>query len=149
MARKGDKIACKHNCIIVDGNPTEIVDGAPMALHGAATSQGCTCMSKNNDVHGDGKGAAGMAAVPAAADAGMAFMPEIAQLLNEDQWVEFRLVNGQDEPIRDQPFELTDPSGKKIAGILDANGYAKVEPVKAGSCVVHFPQLGYTMAVVA
>lgn len=147
IARKGDKIACAHSCIIIDGNLTEIIDGAPMALHGAATSYGCTCISKNNDYHGDGKTAAEMAAVPVAADPGLAYMPEIAQLLNEDHWVEFRLVNGQDEPIPDQPFELTDPSGKKIQGTLDSNGYAKVEPVKSGSCVVHFPQLGHTIAV--
>ena len=147
IARMGDKIACKHNCVIVEGNMAEIIDGAPMALHSAATSHGCTCLSRNNDFNGDGKTAAEIATVPAAADAGIAYMSETAQLLNEDQWVEFRLVNGDDEPIPDQPFELTDPSGRKIAGSLDSAGYARVEPVKAGSCTVHFPQLGYTMAV--
>jgi hypothetical protein len=149
IARKGDKIACPYSCIIIDGNMTEIIDGAPMALHGAATSHGCTCLSQNNDFHGDGKTAAQVADVPAAADFGLAYIPAVAHLLNEDQWVEFRLVNGQDEPIPDQPFELTDPAGKKISGTLDSQGYAKVEPVKAGSCTVYFPELGHTTTVTA
>jgi hypothetical protein len=88
-----------------------------------------------------------MEAVPVAADAGIAYMPETSQLLNEDHWIELRLVNGQDEAIPNQPFELIDPAGKKITGTLDSNGYAKVQPVKSGSCTVHFPELGHTMMV--
>ena len=147
IARKGDKIACPHSCVIMDGNMAEIVDGAPLALHGAATSFGCTCISRNNDFHGDGKTTAEMKAVPVAADPGLPYMPETALLLDEDQWVEFKLVDMEGKSIPDQPFELTDPSGKKIAGTLDSSGYAKVEPVKAGACTVYFPQLGHTIAV--
>lgn len=144
---KGDKIACKHNCVIVEGSETETFFGVPMALHGSRTSNGCICISGNNNYHGDGKNVEQIAAVPVAADAGMAYMPEIAQLLNEDHWVEFRLVDGKSDPIPNQPFELTDPAGKMMPGTLDANGYARVEPVKAGACTVHFPQLGCTMTV--
>jgi uncharacterized Zn-binding protein involved in type VI secretion len=147
VARQGDKIACPRRCIIVEGNQSEIVDGAAMALHGAMTTHGCICISKNNEFHGDTQSAADMAEVPVAADAGLAYMPDIAELLNEAHWVEIKLVNDQGEPIPDQPFELTDPSGEKFQGTLDVTGYAKVEPVKSGSCVVHFPQLGYTISV--
>lgn len=145
IARAGDKIACKKNCVIVNGNITEIIDGAPMALHGAQTSGGCTCLSKNNDYHGDAHAPASAAAVPPAADAGIAFIPDTAELLNEDHWIEFQLTDGRDLPIPHQPYVVVDPSGAQFSGQLDENGFARVEPVKAGQCKINFPELGHSM----
>jgi len=85
IARIGDRIACRKNCVILTGNLTEIIDGAAMALHGALTSAGCTCFSNNNDFHGDSQTAASLSEVPAAADSGIAYMPDTADLLNEYQ----------------------------------------------------------------
>jgi uncharacterized Zn-binding protein involved in type VI secretion len=147
IARMGDKIACMKNCIIVTGNPTEIIDGAAMALHGAQTSGGCTCLSRHNEFHGDAHGPDSAALVPAAADAGIAFMPDTADLLNEDHWIEFQLTDGQDTPIPRQTYVVIDPSGAEFAGTLDEQGFARVEPVKAGRCTINFPELGHTMAV--
>ena len=147
IARVGDKIACKTNCVIITGNQTEIIDGAPMALHGAQTSGLCTCLSRNNDFHGDGHSEEVSAGVPAAADEGVAFMPDTAELLNEDHWIEFQLTDGQDRPIPHQRFTVTDPAGAELSGYLDDNGYARVSPVKAGICKINFPELGQTMAV--
>lgn len=145
IARVGDKISCKKNCVIVTGNITEIIDGAAMALHGAQTSGQCICLSQNNDFHGDGHSEAAIAQVPTAADAGVAFMPETAELLNEEHWIEFELTNEQDQAIPHQRFIVTDPSGKEISGSLDGNGYAKVSPVKAGVCTIYFPELGQSI----
>lgn len=147
IARQGDKIACKKNCVIVDGNITEIIDGAAMALHGAQTSGGCTCLSQNNDYHGDGHAPASAAQVPLAADTGIAFMPDTAELLNEDHWLEFQLTDGSDNPIAHQPYVVVDPSGAEFSGRLDDKGFARVAPVKAGHCQVNFPELGHSMAV--
>lgn len=147
IAREGDKIACKKSCVIVNGNPTEIIDGAAMALHGARTSGGCTCLSQNNDYHGDGHAPASAAQVPPAADAGIAFMPDTAELLNEDHWLEFQLTDGQDRPIPRQSYVVVDPSGAELSGRLDEKGFARIEPVKAGRCTIHFPDLGQSMAV--
>ena len=147
IARVGDRISCRYNCAIITGNQMEIVDGAAMAVHGSMTSRRCICLSSNNNFHGDRQSAEAAAAVPAAADAGIAFMPETAEALNEDHWIEFSLVNTENKPLANQPYVLTDPTGERISGTLDNNGYAKVGPVKAGLCSVEFPELDYATAV--
>jgi uncharacterized Zn-binding protein involved in type VI secretion len=149
VARIGDRIACKYHCAITTGNPTEIIDGSPMALHGSQTSRGCTCLSSNNNFHGDKQTAEAAAAVPSAADAGIAYMPETADVLNEDHWVEFQLVNANGEPLAYQSFTLTDPAGTTFSGTLNESGYVKVSPVKAGLCSVQFPELNYSISVTA
>ena len=147
IARVGDKISCKKNCVVVTGNVTEIIDGAAMALHGSQTSGQCICLSQNNDFHGDAQGKATAAEVPVAADVGIAYIPDTAELLNEDHWIEFKLTNGRDEPIPHHQFVVTDPSGQQICGVLNADGYAKVSPVKAGLCQINFPELGQAISV--
>ncbi len=76
-------------------------------------------------------------------------MPDLANLLNEDHWIEFTLVDNEERPIPLQRYELTDPAGRVHFGSLDENGYARLEAVKAGACTVYFPQLGYRMSVEA
>lgn len=147
VARVGDRIACKHHCVITTGNPTEIIDGAPMALHGSQTSRGCICLSGNNNFHGDTQTEEAAATVPAAADAGIAYMPETADALNEDHWIEFRLTDMEDKPLPNLQYVVTDPVGKKISGWLDEKGYARVNPVKAGVCRIDFPEVGYSTSV--
>ncbi len=147
IARTGDRIACKRRCVIVTGNPTEIIDGAPMALHGSQTSGGCICLSGNHGIHGDGLSPAAAAAIPAAADAGIAFMPETAEALHEDHWVEFRLMDADNQAIPHLRYIVTDPTGATISGHLDEAGFARVSPVKAGVCRIELPEVGYTTSV--
>lgn len=147
IARVNDKIACKKNCVIVTGNPTEIIDGAAMALHGAQTSGGCTCFSGNNNSHGDGHSPTAAARVPVTADAAVALMPDTAELLDEDHWIEFQLTDGHGKPIPHEGYVVIDPNGGEFSGRLDEQGFARVSPVKAGQCTIHFPQLGHSMAV--
>ncbi|MEW6762392.1 MAG: PAAR domain-containing protein [Pseudomonadota bacterium] len=149
IARIGDRIACRNNCIIISGNQTEVIDGAPMALHGSQTSNGCTCLSKNNDLHGDGQTPAAAARIPKAMDPGIAVIPATAALLAEEHWVEFTLTDGDNAPIPHQPYVMTTPNGEQHQGTLDAQGHARVSPVKAGMCTVHFPDLGHSMSVQA
>jgi uncharacterized Zn-binding protein involved in type VI secretion len=147
IARVNDRIACKKNRFIITGNLTEIIDGAAMALHGSQTSAGCTCLSGNNNFHGDARTAANTAQVPVAADAGIAYMSDTAALLNEDHWIEFQLIDGQGCPIPHQSYVVFDPSGAEFFGHLDEQGFARVEPIKAGQCKITFPELGHSMAV--
>lgn len=147
IARVGDKIACKKNCVIVTGDETKRIGGAAMAFHGSQTSEHCTCFSSNNDYHGIGQHQAAVSRVPTAADAGIAFMPDTAKLLNEDHWIEFQLIDARKQPVPDQPFIVVDPSGVRIAGSLDEKGFARISPVKAGQCTVHFPELGQSITV--
>ncbi len=143
IARVGDRIACRRNCVIVTGNPAEIIAGAPIAIHGSQTSGGCICISGNNDFAGDAQTAEAASAVPAALDAGIAYMPETAAALNEDHFVEFRLIDNDGNPIPGKTYNVTDAAGNTASGLLDNDGYAKVEPVKAGACRIEFPELGY------
>lgn len=147
VARIGDKISCRKNCTITTGNPAEIIDGAPMALHGSQTSGNCTCLSNNNDKHGDGQVPGAAPVASKVADPGIAFMPVMAELLDEESWVEFHLVNAEDQPIPGQKFTLTDAAGKQTSGVLDDAGHARVSPVTAGTCSVNFPDLGHTISV--
>jgi hypothetical protein len=82
-----------------------------------------------------------------AADLGIAFMPAMADLLDEENWVEFHLVNAEDQPIPNQKFTLVDAAGKQTSGVLDDAGHARVDAVAAGTCSVNFPDLGHTISV--
>lgn len=146
-ARVGDMIDCKYGCTIATGDPTWIIAGKPIALHGSSTTGGCICLSSNNNYHGAGQSAEQQDAVPKVADAGVAYMPETAALLSEDNWLEIRLADKEDKPFRGLKYIVTDPSGKRFDGHLDETGYARIEPVKAGYCKVEFPEIGYTSTV--
>ena len=144
IARVNDRIACRRSCVIISGNPSEIIDGAPVAVHGSLTSGNCTCLSQNNNVTGDSQSQEAAAAVPSAADSGLAFMPDTAALMSEDHFVEFRLLNNDGDPFVGSLYTVTDAAGNKVSGTLDTAGYAKVAPVKPGACRVEFPELGYS-----
>jgi uncharacterized Zn-binding protein involved in type VI secretion len=150
VARVGDRISCRYNCVITTGSPTDMIDGAQMAIHGSQTSRRCVCISKHNNhsgVSSGGGSTSGAGPLAQAADAAIAAMPDTAALLNDDQWVEFKLTNDHDEPLPNQPYLVTDSAGKTYSGRLDSAGYAKVAPVKAGTCKVAFPELGYVASV--
>lgn len=147
IARVGDKIECKKNCVIATGDTTKLIGGTAMALHGSQTSGHCTCLSGNNDFHGVGQNKASASRVPAARDVGIAFIPDTADLLNEDHWLEFRLTDGQQQPIPHQRFIVVDPAGHETSGHLDDDGYGRISSVKAGLCKINFPELGQSIAV--
>jgi uncharacterized Zn-binding protein involved in type VI secretion len=147
IARVGDRIACKKNCVITTGKETHVVHGAALALHGSLTSGNCTCLSGNNDFHGHTMDTLAASRVPAAADAGIAFMPDTAALLSEDHWIEFRLTDTGGNPVPGQRFSVLDPAGTERSGYLDDAGYARVSPVKAGQCKITFPDLGQSISV--
>lgn len=147
VARIGDKISCRKNCVIVTGNETEIIDGAPLALHGSRTSGQCTCISGQMDLHGDGRTAVLADNLPPAADIGIPFIPDTADLLDEDHWIEFQLLDTENKPIPNQKFLVIDPAGAEISGFVDERGFARVTPVKAGVCRINFPDLNVLMTV--
>jgi type VI secretion system secreted protein VgrG len=69
-------------------------------------------------------------------------------LTENDSWIEFTLVD-QNGPLRGERYVLTDPNGKKITGKVDKEGIARIEKITAGRCKVEFPDLGYTIEVLA
>lgn len=148
IARIGDQISCRHNCKITTGDMTWVVDGAPIAIHGSQTSHQCICLSTNNNDHaGVGQGQSQSQAASNVADAGLAFMPDMQGAVQENHWIELRLVDASNHAIGHQTYLVTDPHGEQHEGTLDENGHARIEPVAAGVCTVEFPDLGYSTTV--
>jgi uncharacterized protein (DUF2345 family) len=67
--------------------------------------------------------------------------PELAKLLLEKSWIEIRLLDSG-EPLRGEKYILTDPDGAKHHGVLDDDGFVRIEPVARGHCTVEFPEIG-------
>jgi len=74
-------------------------------------------------------------------------MPDTAELLNGDNWIAFQLTDGQGKPIAGQPYIVVDPNGAEFHGHLDEQGFARVESVKVGRCMIRFPELNQSMTV--
>jgi uncharacterized Zn-binding protein involved in type VI secretion len=166
IARVGDRVYCPKKghgtTVIVTGDITMVIDGKAVAYHGCKTSCGAMLISSQAvttvefagragavSATSSGEGAIGRlsdAPVREALDATPAGL-HVAALLDETQWVGFRLVNTENAALSGEPFELTDPSGKKFSGELDGEGQVRVEGVRVGSCIVTFPRIGRTAEV--
>ena len=142
------KIACRKRCIIVGGDPTETLDGHPIASFLLSVSSGGCKFVPSQRTTGDAKSAASGTptefVAAGAADAVVAIMDDIKELLDPADFVELRLQTQRQEPIANEPFKLTAPGGKVIKGKTDANGAARVDGVPRGHCVVEFKRLGIT-----
>jgi uncharacterized Zn-binding protein involved in type VI secretion len=140
------KVACRKNCVIVGGDPTEIVDGHPIASFLLSTSSaGCKFVPSQRttgDARGSSSGASGAGAAVGVADIVISIMEDMQELLDPPDFVELRLQNQRQEPIANEPFKLTASGGRVVEGTLDANGYARVDGVPRGDCVVEFERLG-------
>ena len=57
-------------------------------------------------------------------------------------WIEIELVGEDGKPIPGEAYCVLLPDGSKVAGLLDANGYARLDRLPAGgACQVCFPDL--------
>lgn len=56
-------------------------------------------------------------------------------------------TDGLDQPIPYVRYVVVDPGGTEFSGHLDEQGFARVEPVKAGRCSINFPELGHSTAI--
>jgi hypothetical protein len=56
-------------------------------------------------------------------------------------WIEIRLLDEVDRPVRDEPYEVRLPDGSIRAGQLDANGRARLDGIPPGDCAVTFTRL--------
>ncbi|MCY7372495.1 MAG: PAAR domain-containing protein [Spirochaetaceae bacterium] len=130
------RIACRKNCIIVGGDPTEILDGHPIASFLLSTSNGGCKFVPSQRTTGDARGSSvGAATTPIAAgvvDAVIPIMEDMQELLDPPDFVELRLQNQRQESIANEPFKLTAPDGQVVEGSTDANGQARVDGVPRG-----------------
>lgn len=161
---QGARVQCQKNCVIVQGHPTAFIDGKLQVIHGMLTSSGCPCISTLNDVSGvgnDGGDEIHPAFYPDDAGGWLGLPKHITpetsplaktseetqRLLEQLTFVEVRLVNQQQEPIPNEVFTLTTPRGQVITGELDANGFARVDNVPRGDCLVEFKCLGVSYTI--
>ena len=56
-------------------------------------------------------------------------------------WVEIVLVDQIGTPLGREAFALTTPGGSKISAALDANGFARLDGLVAGTCDISFPRI--------
>lgn len=56
-------------------------------------------------------------------------------------WIEIELADQFGRAVPWEPYELEDANGALHRGRLDANGFARIAPLPAGSCNVSFPDL--------
>jgi uncharacterized Zn-binding protein involved in type VI secretion len=140
------RIACEYNCIIISGDPTFIIQGRSAAhFQGSQSSRGCQFVPQqrtsglSRTSSSDG---AESAAPTMAADFVLPIIPETKELLEQPTFVELRLVNQQQCRLGHEPFSLTASDGRVVNGTLDENGFARVDDMPCGDCVVEFTRLG-------
>jgi hypothetical protein len=56
-----------------------------------------------------------------------------------DAWIEVQLLDSSGEPVADADYRIRLPSSKVAKGALDAEGKARVEEIRGGTCLVEFP----------
>lgn len=59
----------------------------------------------------------------------------------EKKWIELEMVDETGRPIAGEKYEVELPDGKIATGTTGANGVARVNGVKPGSCKIRFPNL--------
>lgn len=59
----------------------------------------------------------------------------------EVTWIEIELLDETDEPVPRARYRIDLPDGSTRRGRLDAEGWARVDNVDPGNCVVTFPDL--------
>ncbi|MGH8075165.1 MAG: PAAR domain-containing protein [Lysobacter sp.] len=129
VARINDKATCpKHQGTfpIVDGDPTTIIDGEAVALHGSSLACGCRVLAVQqvrvllDAGGGGGGGSSGVSGGPkaAAADPGAMAGP-IASLAFDEQ---IRFVGPTGVPLSNLGYRLHLADGSTAEGVTDADG---------------------------
>jgi len=56
-------------------------------------------------------------------------------------WVEIELVDEEGNPVGGEKYQVILTDGSKREGVLDTNGYARVDGFTRGTCKISFPNL--------
>ncbi|TAK93509.1 MAG: hypothetical protein EPO09_12410 [Aquabacterium sp.] len=133
LARVGDQVTCPKKghgtTVIVTGDPTMIVDGAPVARHGDKCACGATLIaSQFVSTVGDGGGSAGAgsgASSSTAATATSKAVGLITSLLPENHDYDMHFVVRDEvtgRPLPKVSYKITLEDGKSISGVTDEHG---------------------------
>lgn len=56
-------------------------------------------------------------------------------------WIDIVLESETGEPVSDEEYFIVAADGSEHSGVLDGNGYARVDQIPPGTCKVSFPLL--------
>ncbi len=59
----------------------------------------------------------------------------------EVSWIELEMVDEADEPMAGVKFEVKLPDDSVATGVLDSNGFARIDGCEPGECEITFPDL--------
>jgi uncharacterized Zn-binding protein involved in type VI secretion len=131
LARVGDQVTCPKKghgtTVIVTGDPTMIVDGAPVARHGDKCACGATLIaSQFVSTVGDGGGGAGSGASSNSAAAATSKAARlISSLLPENHDYDMYFVVRDEvtgQPLPNVSYKITLEDGHSITGVTDEHG---------------------------
>lgn len=149
VARIGDKATCPslHKGVfpIVDGDASIVVEGQPVALHGAALACGCKVLSSQqaqvfvDGGGGSGGGAGGVTDVVSAANTAskvMDLLPMLGALVPVAYDQAIRFVGKDDKPLGEVEYTLHLANGETVSGITDPDGVTERIPTDDSQKVV-------------
>jgi len=131
IARLGDKVYCPHckkTTSIIEGDPTMIVDGAPVALDGYKTSCGAVLITSQQATYKDMGG--GNASSSNSSDAfASLFSPYVAE--DDDVRMKFndkfQLIDEvTNQPMANTAYAILRGSGNVEHGTTDENGHTNL-----------------------
>ncbi|MCL4221617.1 MAG: hypothetical protein KJZ65_09615 [Phycisphaerales bacterium] len=59
----------------------------------------------------------------------------------ETSWIEIELVDESDKPVAGAQYEVTLSDGRVASGMLNGEGWARLEGIPPGTCRICFPKL--------
>jgi len=149
LARLGDQVTCPKKghgtTVIVTGDPTMIVDGAPVARHGDLCACGAVLISSqavSRVGEGGGSSSASHASQPAAASSGAAAAQTAIDAINA--LFDHRFVlrcDLTDMPLAKQPYRLR-WRDQVIEGVTDEKGQTSAIPTGSSAAEVTCEILG-------
>lgn len=137
VARMGDKVSCPMkghgNCVIVEGDPSWIVDGKPVALEGHLVSCGAVLISTLKEVDRDYVGGgstikAGASAATTLTKTGVTPLPKFDE--------QIRFFWPDRNVIAETSYTLTLADGSTVSGTTDAAGKTQRIETKTEQAIV-------------
>jgi len=116
LSYTGAHMACRKNCVIVEGHPLASMDGRTLVLHGHRTSNGCPLISTVNDVAGWGNEGGDPVAAEFFQNADGHWAPKVADGQYDEQP---HLVA---PPIAGVPYYIETMDGRTFSGRTGADG---------------------------
>ncbi len=70
--------------------------------------------------------------------------PQTEEEKEQKTWIEIKLIDQDNEPVAGAAYKVTLPDGTTDSGILDHEGFVRIEGIDPGTCKVTFPDLDGT-----